>query len=196
MKKILILGVNGFIGHHLSKRIIETTPWEVYGMDMQSERVADLLDHPRFHFFERRHHDQQGVDRVPHPQVRHGAAAGGHRHARDLREGTAARLRTRLRGEPSDRSFGGQVRQAHPVSVDLRGLRHVRGHGIRPYASQLVMGPIDKQRWIYACSKQLMDRVIWAYGAQQGLDFTLFRPFNWIGAGLDSIHTAKEGSSR
>ena len=58
------------------------------------------------------------------------------------------------------------------------------------------MGPIDKQRWIYACSKQLMDRVIWAYGAQQGLDFTLFRPFNWIGAGLDSIHTPKEGSSR
>ncbi|MEI2807228.1 MAG: bifunctional UDP-4-keto-pentose/UDP-xylose synthase [Albidovulum sp.] len=30
----------------------------------------------------------------------------------------------------------------------------------------------------------------------EGLDFTLFRPFNWIGAGLDSIHTPKEGSSR
>ena len=41
-----------------------------------------------------------------------------------------------------------------------------------------------------------MDRVIWAYGAQEGLDFTLFRPFNWIGSGLDSIHTPKEGSSR
>jgi nucleoside-diphosphate-sugar epimerase len=41
-----------------------------------------------------------------------------------------------------------------------------------------------------------MDRVIWAYGAQQKLDFTLFRPFNWIGSGLDSINTAKEGSSR
>jgi nucleoside-diphosphate-sugar epimerase len=41
-----------------------------------------------------------------------------------------------------------------------------------------------------------MDRVIWAYGAQEGLDFTLFRPFNWIGAGLDNIHTPKEGSSR
>lgn len=25
MKKVLILGVNGFIGHHLSKRILETT---------------------------------------------------------------------------------------------------------------------------------------------------------------------------
>ncbi|MFZ4528411.1 MAG: bifunctional UDP-4-keto-pentose/UDP-xylose synthase, partial [Undibacterium curvum] len=29
-----------------------------------------------------------------------------------------------------------------------------------------------------------------------GLNFTLFRPFNWIGAGLDNIHTPKEGSSR
>ena len=41
-----------------------------------------------------------------------------------------------------------------------------------------------------------MDRVIWAYGAQRGLDFTLFRPFNWIGPGLDNLHTPKEGSSR
>jgi nucleoside-diphosphate-sugar epimerase len=31
---------------------------------------------------------------------------------------------------------------------------------------------------------------------EQRLDYTLFRPFNWIGAGLDSINTAKEGSSR
>ena len=52
MKKVLILGVNGFIGHHLSKRILETTDWEVYGMDMNSERIQDLLDHPRMHFFE------------------------------------------------------------------------------------------------------------------------------------------------
>src|ERR1051325_10945561 len=65
-----------------------------------------------------------------------------------------------------------------------------------PERSELVYGPIAKQRWIYACAKQLMDRVIAAYGQQEGLDYTLFRPFNWIGAGLDSIHTAKEGSSR
>src|SRR5580765_5276712 len=65
-----------------------------------------------------------------------------------------------------------------------------------PARSELVLGPIDKPRWIYACAKQLMDRVIHAYGMQEGLDYTLFRPFNWIGAGLDSINTAKEGSSR
>ena len=52
MRRILILGVNGFIGHHLSQRIITATDWEIYGMDMQTERITDLLSEKRFHFFE------------------------------------------------------------------------------------------------------------------------------------------------
>ncbi len=62
--------------------------------------------------------------------------------------------------------------------------------------SPLMLGPIAKERWIYSCAKQMLDRVIYAYGNHEGLKFTLFRPFNWIGPKLDSIHTAKEGSSR
>jgi nucleoside-diphosphate-sugar epimerase len=50
--KVCILGVNGFIGHHLSQRILADTGWEVYGMDMGADRVADLMAHPRFNFFE------------------------------------------------------------------------------------------------------------------------------------------------
>jgi nucleoside-diphosphate-sugar epimerase len=42
----------------------------------------------------------------------------------------------------------------------------------------------------------MLDRVIYAYGNHEGLQYTLFRPFNWIGPKLDSINTAKEGSSR
>jgi UDP-4-amino-4-deoxy-L-arabinose formyltransferase/UDP-glucuronic acid dehydrogenase (UDP-4-keto-hexauronic acid decarboxylating) len=61
--------------------------------------------------------------------------------------------------------------------------------------SNLVVGPINKQRWIYSVSKQLLDRVIWAYG-QQGLRFTLFRPFNWMGPRLDRLNSARIGSSR
>ena len=62
--------------------------------------------------------------------------------------------------------------------------------------SKLVTGPISMQRWIYSCSKQLLDRVIWAYGVKEGLKFTLFRPFNWIGPKLDSLTSARIGSSR
>ena len=52
MKKILVLGINGFIGHHLSKKILEETNWEVFGMDMNSDRVKSMISHPRFNFFE------------------------------------------------------------------------------------------------------------------------------------------------
>ena len=65
-----------------------------------------------------------------------------------------------------------------------------------PYESNLVLGPLTKPRWIYSCAKQLMDRVIAAYGQQQGLDYTLFRPFNFVGRGLDNMHKPREGSSR
>ena len=49
---VLILGVNGFIGNHLSTRILATTDWRVHGMDMSSERLAPLMANPRFNFFE------------------------------------------------------------------------------------------------------------------------------------------------
>ena len=52
MKKVLILGVNGFIGHHLTKRILATTDWQVFGMDMFDDKVREFADHPRFNFFE------------------------------------------------------------------------------------------------------------------------------------------------
>ena len=48
MKKVLILGVNGFIGHHLSQRILETTDWHVYVMDMMTDRITDLLENEAF----------------------------------------------------------------------------------------------------------------------------------------------------
>ena len=52
MKKVLILGVNGFIGHHLTQRILQSTDWEVYGMDMSADRLGDMVRHERMRFFE------------------------------------------------------------------------------------------------------------------------------------------------
>jgi len=50
--KILILGVNGFIGNALTRRILTTRDWEVYGMDLYSNKLEESLDHPRFNFLE------------------------------------------------------------------------------------------------------------------------------------------------
>ena len=196
MKRILILGVNGFIGHHLSKRILANTDWEVHGLDMQSERVADMLDHPRFHFTEgditiNKEWIEYNIKKsdVVLPLV---AIATPATYVKEPLRVFELDFEANLPIVRACVKYGKRI--LFPSTSEVYGMS--ADAEFDPYASSLVYGPIDKQRWIYACSKQLMDRVIWAYGAQQNLDFTLFRPFNWIGAGLDSIHTAKEGSSR
>jgi nucleoside-diphosphate-sugar epimerase len=196
MKKILILGVNGFIGHHISQRIIKTTDWEVYGMDMQADRIADLLDAPRFHFFEgditiNREWIEYHIKKCDTvlPLV---AIATPATYVSDPLRVFELDFEANL---PIVRScVKYKKRIIFPSTSEVYGMCH--DAEFDPERSELVLGPINKPRWIYACAKQLMDRVIHAYGMQQGLDYTLFRPFNWIGSGLDSINTAKEGSSR
>ncbi|CAL4959257.1 unnamed protein product [Urochloa decumbens] len=53
--------------------------------------------------------------------------------------------------------------------------------------SPCIFGPIMKQRWSYACAKQLIERLVFAEGAENGLEFTIVRPFNWIGPRMDFI---------
>ena len=196
MKKICILGVNGFIGHHLSKRVLADTDWEVYGMDMGSDRIGDLLENKRFHFFEgditiNREWIEYHIRKcdVILPLV---AIATPATYVREPLKVFELDFEANLPIVRSCVKYGKRI--LFPSTSEVYGM--CADEEFDPYASNLVLGPIDKQRWIYACSKQLLDRVIWAYGSMGQLDFTLFRPFNWIGAGLDSIHTAKEGSSR
>jgi nucleoside-diphosphate-sugar epimerase len=196
MKRILILGVNGFIGHHLSRRILATTDWEVYGMDMQADRIEELLGDKRFRFFEGditinkewiEYHIRKCDTVVPLVAIATPAT-----YVKDPLRVFELDFEANLPIVRSCVKYG--KRLVFPSTSEVYGMS--RDAEFHPYKTDLVLGPIDKTRWIYSCSKQLMDRVIWAYGAQQGLRFTLFRPFNWIGAGLDSISTAKEGSSR
>lgn len=196
MKKVLILGVNGFIGHHLSNRILANTDWQVYGMDMANDRIEPLLSNPRFHFFEgditiNREWIEYHVKKcdVVLPLV---AIATPATYVREPLRVFELDFEANL---PIVRSAVRYKKHlVFPSTSEVYGMS--RDAEFDPDASDLVLGPINKPRWIYSCAKQLMDRVIWAYGMQEGLQFTLFRPFNWIGAGLDSINTAKEGSSR
>jgi nucleoside-diphosphate-sugar epimerase len=196
MKRVLILGVNGFIGHHLSHRIVADTDWEIYGMDMQSDRVTELLAEKRFHFFEGditinkewiEYHIKKCDTVLPLVAI----ATPATYVKEPLRvfeldfEANLPIVRACVRH---------RKRIVFPSTSEVYGM--CSDDEFDPERSDLVLGPINKPRWIYACAKQLMDRVIHAYGMQEGLDYTLFRPFNWIGAGLDSINTAKEGSSR
>jgi len=194
--KVLVLGINGFIGHHLTRAILERTDWEVFGMDLSAERLDFVRNNPRFHFVE----GDIGISRewieyhikkcdVALPLV---AIATPKLYVEDPLRVFELDFEENLRVVRQCVQYGKRI--IFPSTSEVYGM--CSDPEFREDESPLVYGPIRKERWIYACAKQLLDRVIWAYGYHKNLRFTLFRPFNWIGPRLDSIEAAKEGSSR
>jgi UDP-apiose/xylose synthase len=53
--------------------------------------------------------------------------------------------------------------------------------------TDFVVGPVQKQRWIYASAKALLERLLYAYGLAGDLEYTIVRPFNFIGSRIDYL---------
>jgi len=194
--KILILGVNGFIGNSLVKRIIQDTSWEVYGMDLSSNKLEHSLGHPRFHFIEGdisinkewiEYHVKKCDLIIPLVAIATPAT-----YVKNPLKVFELDFEENLKIVRQCVKY--KKRLIFPSTSEVYGM--CQDPEFSEEESPLINGPIPKQRWIYSCSKQLLDRVIWAYGFEQKLKFTLIRPFNWIGPKLDDINSAKEGSSR
>jgi nucleoside-diphosphate-sugar epimerase len=195
-KKVLILGVNGFIGNSLTLNILNTTDWEVCGMDLGANKLEHCLGHERFHFFQgdiTRH--QSWIDRhvsecdVVVPLV---AIATPALYVQEPIkvfeldfEANMAIVRMCVKH---------RKRLVFPSTSEIYGMSE--DEELSESDTNFVLGPIHKQRWIYSNIKQLLDRVIYAYGEKEDLDYTLFRPFNFVGPKLDDINDPKEGSSR
>jgi nucleoside-diphosphate-sugar epimerase len=194
--KILILGVNGFIGNKLVKRIMNSTDWEVFGMDLSCSKLSHSINNPRFHFIEgditiHKEWVDYHVKKcdVILPLV---AIATPAHYIKEPLHVFELGFEENLRIVRLCVKYGKRI--LFPSTSEVYGM--CSEPEFSEDKSNFVLGPIKKQRWIYACAKQLLDRVIWAYGAEGKLDFTIFRPFNWIGPKLDDIDAAKEGSSR
>jgi nucleoside-diphosphate-sugar epimerase len=195
-QSVLILGANGFIGSHLTERVLAERDWNVFGIDIVCDRLEGFAANPRF-AFERADivADFEAVDRrvrecdVVFPLI---AIATPRSYVQNpLRvfeltfEANLAVIRSCVRHKK---------RVVFASSSEVYGM--CEDEAFDEEHSPLVMGPIDRHRWIYACSKQLLDRVIHAYAFEKNLQYTIFRPFNWIGPRLDNPHDPLEGSSR
>ncbi len=195
-KRVLILGVDGFIGNHLSERLLDSGKYEVHGMDLRGDAIERLTSRPGFHFAEgdiaiHREWIEYHVRKcdIVLPLV---AIATPIEYVRNPLRVFELDFEENLRIVRYCAKYGKRI--IFPSTSEVYGM--CDDDAFDENTSRLVLGPIRKQRWIYSCSKQLLDRVIWAYGAKEGLQFTLFRPFNWIGPRLDSLASARIGSSR
>ena len=193
--RVLVLGVNGFIGNALTRRILTTTDWQVFGLDVGSDRIEEFLGEKRFRFLEgdiaiNREWIEYHVKKcdVVLPLV---AIATPATYVKNPLSVFELDFEENLRIVKMAAKYGKRV--VFPSTSEVYGM--CPDGEFDEDSSPLVYGPIRKERWIYSASKQLLDRVIWAMGSANGLRFTLFRPFNWYGPHLDDVDAPKEGSS-
>ncbi len=195
--KVLILGANGFIGSHLSEGILATKKdWQIYAMDLTQDKLGDCLKHPNFHFTQgdiTKNKDwiNQHIQLcdVVLPLVAIATPATYVQAPLSVFEldfeANLAVIRQCVQYKK---------RIVFPSTSEVYGM--CADSEFDEETSYLVTGPINKERWIYSTSKQLLDRLIYAYGKHEGLSYTLFRPFNWYGPRLDNVMNPKPGGSR
>lgn len=195
-KRIFILGANGFIGCHLTQAILEQTDWLVVGLDLHTHKLGELLDHPRMTFKQADmcasmdwiEAEIQKAD-VVLPLV---AIATPETYVSDPLRVFELDFEANL---PIVRlCVKHQTRLVFPSTSEVYGM--CNDQVFDEATSNTVLGPTSAPRWIYASCKQLMDRLIKAYGDKGELQYTLFRPFNWFGAKLDDLRADAPVKSR
>jgi UDP-apiose/xylose synthase len=188
-RHLCLLGGGGFLGSHLVRALIERTPHRLVVVDTSFTKLEPLPialgDRLRL----------RRAD-VRTPGVLEMAVAESDLLLSLTALCTPALYTTRPR-EVIEANFSDLVPLVSLCTTHRRWLVHfstcevygktVPSSGDLHEESPLRLGPLHRERWTYACAKQLLERLIWAQGTHDGLPFTIIRPFNVIGPLMDYI---------
>lgn len=180
--KALITGGAGFIGSHLAERLLERGD-EVYIVDdLSTGSVANfqhLKSNPDFHYY---------IDTITNQAlmaelvdlcdvVYHLAAAVG---VRLIVESPVRTMETNIRGTEIVLALAERKRKR----VLITSTSEVYGKREQiPFREDddLVMGPTNKGRWSYACSKAIDEFLAIAYWKEKKVPTVIVRLFNTVG---------------
>jgi UDP-apiose/xylose synthase len=200
--KLVVTGCGGFIGSHFLDRMLTRDDVEIIGWDPDDGRIRAHLSNPRFTLRARR---------LDGPDAH--ADLAKDTEACDWIINLAAICNPSLYNTQALRTIHVNLFEAYPVvklaAQQGRKLMHfstseVYGRTLASYmggrdegardltyldaeTTPLVMGPIQNQRWSYATSKQVLERLIYAHHVEQGLQFAIVRPFNFFGPRMDYL---------
>lgn len=210
--RICLLGAGGFIGSHLAEWLLDHSEATIVGTDINDEKVAALHGDPRFTYI---HSDirtdretTRRLVREAHVVVELVAVASPKKYVEDPLGVFELDFMENLRVVEMCAEEGTKLVQLSTCEVYGRTwLSHVPPGAMdteeraacditmREDSTPLILGPTGVPRWIYAASKSMLDRVIHAYGEQRGLDYTIVRPFNFVGPRFDFLPSQRHDDS-
>ena len=189
--RIAVLGAGGFLGSHLVAALLRRPGGEIDAVDVGFQKL-ETRD-PRVRRICMRVGQQDGIDRIVdqsdvifsltalcNPALYNTSPL-------EVIDGSYTDLVPLVRSCTKHRK-----RLIHFSTCEVYGRTAIDRQG-RPTTEMneedtgFFLGPLDRERWTYACAKQLLERVIWAHGQHEGLDFTIVRPFNVIGPRMDFL---------
>ena len=193
--RVFILGAGGFIGTHLTEKLLNAG-CEVSAFDINTSRLERFIGNSRFtcytgDIFTETEYIREQV-RISDVVLPFAGVAMPLYYLTNPLWTFELDFEQNLKIVRMCVEYGKRV--IFPSTSEVYGMSD--GSLLDEETSPLVLGPVNKMRWIYSCSKQMIDRVITAYGQEKGLKYTLFRPFNWIGPGLDTMNDAREHRAR
>ncbi len=204
--KILLLGAGGFIGANLTERLVADGKHQITALDIERDKLDDTVKSGELNYV---HFDIRGDEKeLERLTVEH-----------DLIVDLVAMANPALYvSNPVDvfkLNFTENLKIAefcvkHKKRIvqfstcEVYGITAAKAFG-RTSAeavafvedeTPLIMGPVKNHRWIYASAKQLLERVLHAYGLEEGLNYSIIRPFNFIGPRIDYLPSEQTGNPR
>lgn len=200
-QKILILGAGGFIGSHLTAELMNLQHYQLTAVDINNDKLKDLGNRINYINVNLKTEKRKVSSLIEHNDIIINlvAIANPSLYLTDP-------LGT-FELDFMDNLFVVEECVKHKKRLIQFSTSEVYGKSASVYnpeeeyvfhedESNLILGPINKHRWIYASSKQLLERVIHAHGIKNDLNYAIVRPFNYIGPKIDFLPSEEDGVPR
>ena len=210
--RVVLLGGGGFIGSHLAEWLLQRGTHEVVATDISHAKIRHLLGLSNFTYFDSDlHNDHVLTEQLVASAdvvINLVAVATPKTYTTDplhvfeldfldnLRVAQlCAKTNRRLIQFSTCEVYGPTWLSQVPPELATPEFISQSDITQSEDTTALIAGPIQETRWIYATSKHLLERVIHALGVHQGLDYSVIRPFNFIGPRFDFLPSDKGDDS-
>jgi len=203
MECIALFGGGGFIGSHLVRELLDAG-YDLIVVDISDEKIQDVLDHPRLEYIEMSIRKEENDERCRQVVDKSDlvvdlvAFANPIQYVDQPIDVVDLNYDQNMKVVEDCTELDTRLVQFSTCEVYGKiGNRSGDDIVFNEDTSDLIMGPVHNQRWIYAVAKQLLERMVHAHGLENGLDWSIIRPFNFVGREMDYIITSPdEGTPR